>query len=115
MRPVLVLVLAVTALQAAGCVSCPGADEKSAKKAASIVAPDPGHYAERVHGGRIYVFGDPATEAAFDRTPNMQFCRSFIGAGPGGETVVVEVRDKLPELTDRLAAEFAKRHGVRLE
>ncbi len=79
------------------------------------VAPkDPGHYAERQKDGRIYVFGDPKTEATFDKTQHLQISATFIGAGPSGETVVVEAKDKLPEMTDRLVGEFAKRYGVQL-
>lgn len=115
MRILSLLAVSLVLVHAAGCASCPGADEKSAKKAGSIVAPDPGHYAEREHDGRIYVLGDPKTEEAFDKSPHLQLSKSFIGAGPAGQTVVFEVRDKVPELTERLIKQFSAKYGVTLK
>ena len=113
MRVVPSFVVLTLLIHVAGC-STGGADEKSVKKAGSLVAPDPGHYAEREHAGRIYVIGDPKTEEAFDKMPGLQISKTYIGAGPGGKTVVFEAKDKLPEMTDRLVEQFSAQHGVTL-
>lgn len=106
--------LFVAALFALPACACPGADEKSVKTAGTVFS-DPGHYAERQHDGRIYVIGDAKTEEKFDRSPGLQLSRTFIGAGPSGQTVVFEAKDKVPEMTTRLIDAFNARYGTALK
>lgn len=73
------------------------------------------YYAEESKDGRIYVIGREATHAGFKRTSQMQFTKTFIGAGPEGATLVFEVNDKAPQLCERLTAEYAKRNNVPLQ
>ncbi len=70
------------------------------------------YYAEEQHGGRTYVFGNPATHEAFRQTHHMPYTLTLIGEGPRGETVVIEIDKQRPELQERLRAEFAARYGL---
>lgn len=76
---------------------------------------DPGHFGVLEYDGRYYVFGDAKTEAAFMKSPHMQMSKSFIGAGPQGRTVVFEVKDKLPGMTERIIDRFSTTYGVYLK
>lgn len=105
------LVVAVLALPAC---ACPGADEKSAKAAGTVHA-DPGHYAEREHDGRLYVIGDAKSEEGFDKTHELRLSKTYIGAGPSGQSVVFEIKDKVPEMTTRLIKTFNERYGTALK
>ena len=69
------------------------------------------HYAEISHDGRIYVVGKQSSADAFEKTHHLPYTRTFIGAGPGGKTVVFEVDKKDDGLADWLVAEFERRHG----
>ena len=108
-----VVVVAASAFLSAGCGSCPGTNAASVDKAGSIVKKDSGYYAVESHDGRTYVFGDEDTHASWRKSHAMQYSKSMIGAGPKGETVVFEVRDKLPELQERLMARFAAENGMK--
>ena len=113
----IVLAGSFVAAAASGC-STGGASAESIKAAGTVAAPapvDPGYYAEAEHNGRIYVFGDPRTEQTFQTTHSIQIAKTFIGAGPGGRTVVFEARDKLAAMTARLIAKFSADHGVSLQ
>ncbi|HKE00437.1 MAG TPA: hypothetical protein VKE69_05465 [Planctomycetota bacterium] len=79
------------------------------------VPTDEGFYAQESRDGRTFVMGKSATFASFKNGRDMQLTKSFIAAGPSGETVVVEVDPLLPEMTERLTAEFSKKSNVRLE
>ncbi|MCE9638460.1 MAG: hypothetical protein K8T90_22395 [Planctomycetes bacterium] len=107
-----VLAAGVLTLSLAGC-ACPGTNPASVDKAGSIVKKDSGYYAVDAHDGRTYVFGDEDTHAAWQKSHAMQYSKSMIGAGPKGETVVFEVRDKLPELQERLMTRFASENGMK--
>ena len=72
-------------------------------------------YAEHPKDGRVYVIGREATNASFQKTGELQFAKTYVGAGPNGTTVVLEVNDKAPQLAERLAAEYSKRNGVSLQ
>lgn len=110
-----VLCLAVLAASAfPGCAACPAKYEVS-KEAQLAMMKDEGYYAEEQRDGRWYVFGQKKTHEQFAAVKGIQVSKSFIGAGPDGATVVVEAKDKLPEMTARLVAAFAQRHGVVLE
>jgi hypothetical protein len=69
-------------------------------------------YSEMKKDGRYYVFGNAKTETSFKSTGHMPYTRTFIGGGPGGATVVLEIDKKDASLADRLQAEFGRRHGA---
>jgi hypothetical protein len=79
------------------------------------VPDDEGFYATEQRDGRTYVIGKSATLASFKNGREMQMTKTYIAAGPAGETVVIEVDPLLPEMTERLTAEFSKKSNVRLE
>ena len=51
-------------------------------------------YSAYKHDGRIYVISKPETIESFKKTGHMPYTRTFIGEGPKGETIVVEVDKK---------------------
>jgi len=107
------LILAVSSL-APSCAMCPGADAKSAERAATVYVPDPGYYAVETHEGRIYVFGDEKTHGTWQKTHDLQVRKTFIGAGPGGETLMFEVQDKVPEMARRIVERYCTETGLKL-
>jgi hypothetical protein len=68
------------------------------------------YYAEERHNDRVYVFGKSGTHEAFRSTHHMPYTMTLIGRGPKGETVVIEVDKKDPELQQRLLDTFKKRN-----
>lgn len=108
-----VSVAAAAALVAPGC-ACPGASSASVTAAGTVLPPDPGHYAVESKDGRIYVFGSEKVLDSWRKSGHMQFSRTMIGAGPGGETVVFEAMDKNPAMEKRLMARFAQENGLKL-
>ena len=76
---------------------------------------DPGSteasYYEATREGRIYVMGSPETAADFRKGGHLPYTRTILGAGPKGETVVIESEKKGNKLADRLEKEFRKRHA----
>ncbi len=110
----LVLVCVIPAVLAACAAPVPVKSEPS-KEAQLAMLKDDGYYAEEQKDGRYYVFGSQKTHDEFRRSGHMQIAKSFIAAGPGGTTVIVEAKDKLPELAARLAATFSANHGVNLK
>lgn len=112
--PSLVLACVVPAVVAACAAPVPVKNEPS-KEAQLAMLKDEGYYAEEQKDGRFYVFGSQKTHDEFRRSGHLQISKSFIAAGPGGATVVVESKDKLPELAARLAATFSGNHGVNLK
>ena len=71
-------------------------------------------YREVVHDNRIYVIGSAETLGKFYSSPHLPYTRTFIGAGPGGKTVVIELDKKDAELLPRLIAQFEKFNGAKL-
>ncbi len=67
-------------------------------------------YAEVPKHGRIYVVGSEKMRQSLEATGHMPYTRTFIGYGPGGETVVFEVDKKNPALANRLQREFDENH-----
>ncbi|MEW6219714.1 MAG: hypothetical protein AB1634_09320 [Thermodesulfobacteriota bacterium] len=60
--------------------------------------------------GRYYVLGREKTAALFDQGQRLPHTESFAGAGPGGETVVVESDPGEPGLANRLLQAFQAGH-----
>ena len=71
-------------------------------------------YAEEAHHGRIYVIGKKETYEAFKKSPHLPICRTLIGAGPDGETIVFEIDKSNPVVMRSLVAEFNQRYGTSL-
>ena len=90
-------------------------DKTAAVSATAQTSAASGFYSEKEHNGRLYVFGTEKTLTASRETPQISYAKTFIGAGPGGKTVVVEADSKDPALQERLIAEFSRRHGLQLK
>ncbi len=71
-------------------------------------------YWEFLANGRIYVIGNAASADSFTESPHLPYTKTYIGAGPSGETVIVEIDQDDAALVDRLSAAFEQRHGVSL-
>jgi hypothetical protein len=100
----------------AGCVSS-DAGTKSAAPEKTMMAKETGsgYYAEETHNGRIYVLGtEKAHKALTGSQQAPQIAKTYIGAGPGGQTVVLEADSKSSELQQRLKTQYESRHGVKL-
>jgi hypothetical protein len=76
--------------------------------AASI--PSGPYYYEYQHEGRYYIIGRPITAVEFEDTHEVPFTRTMVGAGPKGETVVLEVDKEDPTLADFLWEQFKEKH-----
>ncbi|MGE3540952.1 MAG: hypothetical protein AB7N91_26395 [Candidatus Tectimicrobiota bacterium] len=104
----------------AGCAmqERPGAMPAAQPGPAPATAPAPGStafYQEKEHNGRLYVFGTEKAFKAAGEAPHFAYSKTFIGAGPGGKTVVVEADSKDVALQNRLVTTFATRHGITLK
>ena len=71
-------------------------------------------YAEVDYDGRIYVIGKSASLAAFQQTKELPYRQTFIGAGPAGESIVIEADAKELGLQARLRRAYEARHDVEL-
>ena len=60
------------------------------------------------HHGRLYVIGQAITNHQFRKSGHLPYTRTILGSGPAGETVVLEVNKKDPQLVERLQAKFLK-------
>ena len=61
------------------------------------------------------MFGTEKSHKSFKDTEQVPIiAKTFIGAGPDGQTVVFEADAKASELQDRLRSQFESRHGVKL-
>jgi hypothetical protein len=103
------LALVAFALTACTVDKAPWADQKTANDKMAV------YYQEQEYEGRLYVFGTEANYTAFQTTHDLQFAKSFIGAGPKGETVRLELDPKDPALFHRLHKEYESRHATELE
>ncbi len=113
----LVLIIAAVA-------GCGGSSDSRQAAAAPGVKPTPGSYvekgafspfyAEELHDGRIYLFGQQKTHEAFmkSKEPNPLKIKSFIKRGPNRETVIVETDKEAPTMGDRLWKQFQTRYGL---
>jgi hypothetical protein len=84
-------------------------DQKAANDAEAA------YYVEQEFEGRLYVFGTSASHKRFQDTHDLQFAKTFVGAGPKGVTVRLELDPKNPALFNRIRSEFESRHDVELE
>lgn len=86
----------------------------SPMKAEGSVAPAAsGFYKEGTYKGRLYVFGTPAAYDNFEKSNTTpQLTKTYIGAGPSGESVVLEADAKTTDLQERLRGEFNRRHNL---
>ncbi len=114
LRPAALILSTLALALATSACNCPAKYELS-KEAQLAMLKDEGYYAEEQRDGRIYVFGAKKSHEAFKAGAGLEVSKRFIGAGPGGETVILEAKDKLPEMTARLIATFSKNHGISLE
>ena len=105
----LALVLVAAVLAACSMDKPAWVDQKAANDA------EASFYAEQEWEGRLYVFGTSASHKRFQDTHELQFAKSFIGAGPKGVTVRLELDPKNPALFKRVHGEFESRHGLDLE
>lgn len=67
-------------------------------------------YREIPHDGRLYVIGDEDTLSSFLTTHHLPYTRTLIGAGPDGQTVVLEVSKKDEAFNERLFDTYSERH-----
>jgi hypothetical protein len=74
-----------------------------------------GFYAEESYKGRLYVFGTEKAHKAFKETQQVPtIAKTYIGAGPDGQSIVLEAEAKTTDLQDRLKAEYEGRHSAKL-
>ena len=69
-------------------------------------------YQEYTHDGRIYVISRPETIKNFEATHEVTISMTKLGAGPNGETVVIESDAKDPFLANTLWKYFRQYHGL---
>jgi hypothetical protein len=64
--------------------------------------------------GTIYLFGQRKTWQAYKESGavNPLKIRSYIGAGPGKETVTIETDKDAPSMTNRVLKQFQARHNL---
>jgi len=100
----------------AGCSSSkPESGAASSEKSMMAKESGTGYYAEVPHKGRIYVVGTEKAQKALtqsEQTPSI--AKTYIGAGPDGQTLVLEADAKSNELQERLKTQYESRHGVKL-
>src|ERR1051325_12146563 len=95
----------------AGCASSDTGSKGAASGTMMAKESGSGYYAEEPHKGRIYVLGTEKAHKALtgsQQTPHI--AKTFIGAGPDGQTVVLEADSKSNDLQDRLKAQYESRH-----
>lgn len=71
-------------------------------------------YREVEAHGRLHVIGTQDMYAKVLSGDPMPYEKTFIGAGPGGKTVKIQIDKKDHDLLPRLIAEFNKRHKTNL-
>jgi hypothetical protein len=72
-------------------------------------------YAEESYKSRLYVFGTEKAHKSFkDHEQVPTIAKTFIGAGPEGQTVVLEADAKTNDLQERLKVQYESRHGSKL-
>ncbi len=72
-------------------------------------------YGEELFEARIYLFGQEPAWARFLKSHEVEptKVKTYVGAGPNHETVIVQVDKDAPQMTERLLADFNERHGIR--
>lgn len=99
-----------------GCSSSPSTSSSSApEKPAAMAKESGGFYAEESYKGRLYVFGTEKAHQAFRDTQQVpHIVKTYIGAGPDGQSVVLEADAKTSDLQERLRSEYEGRHRTKL-
>ena len=100
------------------CSSSEPAPMSSAKVEKSMMAKEPsgGFYAEETHTGRLYVFGTEKAHSAFKESQQVPaIAKTYIGAGPDGQTVVLEADAKTADLQNRLRSQYEIKHSAKLQ
>jgi hypothetical protein len=99
----------------AGCSSSSKTAPAEPGKPAAMAKESGGFYAEESFKGRLYVFGTEKAHKAFKDTQQVpNIAKTYIGAGPEGQSVVLEADAKATELQERLKAEYEGRHNSKL-
>lgn len=103
------VILGGCASSEAGSRSGPPEKSMTAKEAGS------GFYAEESYKGRIYVLGtEKAHKALTESQQTPPIAKTYIGAGPGGQTIVLEADSKSNDLQVRLKSQYESRHSLKL-
>ncbi len=115
--------LAVLALLLAFVAGC--TDDRSAASAAPAGAAPTGDtftkgggftpfYGEAKHDGRMYLYGNEFAYKKFMKSKevNELAIKKFIGEGPEGMTLVVELDKDSPSMTDRLITTCKARYNI---
>lgn len=100
----------------AGCGSSSSASGTPAPEK-SMMAKDAagGYYAEENYNGRVYVFGTEKAHKALTETQQTpHIAKTYIAAGPDGQSVILEADSKSNELQERLKAQYEARHSAKL-
>ena len=96
---------------------CATSKPAPAPAAGSMMAKESGtgFYAEESYKSRLYVFGTEKAHNSFqghEQVPSI--AKTYIGAGPEGQTVVLEAAAKTNDLQERLKGQYESRHGSKL-
>ncbi|MCH2176326.1 MAG: DUF2608 domain-containing protein [Lentisphaeria bacterium] len=67
-------------------------------------------YVEVIHNGRYYLIGQSEIVTTFFKQHELAYSETKIGAGPNGETVVIQIDKKNPHLQKRLWQTFSEKH-----
>jgi hypothetical protein len=100
----------------AGCGSS-GSGSGTPAPEKSMMAKDAagGYYAEENYKGRIYVLGtEKAHKALKESQQTPHIAKTYIAAGPDGQSVILEADAKSNELQERLKSQYEARHGIKL-
>jgi hypothetical protein len=116
MKKISCMAVVVTLAVLAGCKSsAPASSSSSSDKPAAMAKESGGFYQEEAYKGRLYVFGtDKAYKAYKDAQTVPHIAKTYIGAGPDGQSVVLEADAKTTDLQDRLKVEYEARHNTKL-
>jgi hypothetical protein len=106
-----VLALGLTSLLPPGCASMDKPAWLATKAANDAEA---NFYSEVERENRVYVIGKSASLESFQRTGELPYSQTFIGAAPDGRTVVIEAEAKEFALQARLRRAWEAKHGVKL-
>lgn len=116
MKKIPCMAVVVTLAVLAGCKSsAPASSSSSSDKPVAMAKETGGFYQEEAYKGRLYVLGTEKACKAFKETQQVPpIAKTYIGAGPDGQSVVLEADAKTTDLQDRLKAEYEARHNAKL-
>lgn len=105
----------MAALFIGGCAGSSKPASVPAAEKAPAVKESGAFYAEETYKGRLYVFGTEKAHKSFKEAEQVPtIAKTFIGAGPEGQTLVLEADSKANGLQDRLRTEYESRHATKL-